>query len=86
MRLLNEACAERIVGGGLTLNLTTSVSNSVAPTTVKPKVDISNKPNVIAKANVGNQSNLTIGVIASGAVNSSFLASQIVSQVNGQSV
>ncbi|GDX71863.1 hypothetical protein LBMAG39_02960 [Cyanobium sp.] len=82
MNLLHDACAERIVGGSTMLNITNSVSNVVSPVTVKPKLDITTSPRITAKTLVANQSNLSVGVIASGAVNSSFLGSQIVAQFN----
>ena len=82
MNLLHDACAERIVGGSTMLSITNSVSNVVSPVIVKPKLDITTSPRITAKTLVANQSNLSVGVIASGAVNSSFLGSQIVAQFN----
>lgn len=82
MRLLHDTHAERIVGGGPSININTNVSNIVGSTTVMNSSSVIAKPKIIAKPSLTTQSNLAVGVIAYGGVNSSFSASQVFAQIN----
>lgn len=84
MKLLHDTYAECIVGGGPSININTSVSNAVGETTVTNSSSVSTKLKIVALPSV--QSNLAVGVVAYGGVNSSFSASQAFAQVNDLAV
>lgn len=84
MKLLHDTYAESIVGGGPSININTSVSNAVGETTVTNSSSVSTKLKIVALPSV--QSNLAVGVVAYGGVNSSFSASQAFAQVNDLAV
>ena len=83
MRLLHDTHAESIVGGGPSININTTVSNTVGPTTVMNSSSVVARPKIVTKTALATQSNLAVGVIAYGGVNSSFSASQVFDQING---
>jgi len=82
MRLLHDADSERIVGGAPMINISTTVNNTVGPTTVLADTTVVTKPKVSAATAVANQTNVAVQTIAFGGVNSAFSGSQISSQVN----
>ncbi|NBQ92213.1 MAG: hypothetical protein EBT96_12720 [Betaproteobacteria bacterium] len=82
MNLLLDTQAEHIVGGGPSININTTVTNTVGSTTISNNSMVVAKPKIIAKPSLTTQSNLAIGVIAYGGVNSSFSASQAFAQIN----
>lgn len=82
MNLLHDTHAERIVGGGPSININATVNNTVGSTTVMSNSIVIARPKIIAKPSLTTQSNLAVGVIAYGGVNSSFSASQAFAQIN----
>ena len=82
MNLLHDTHAECIVGGGPSININTTVNNTVGSTTVMSNSTVVAKPMIVAKPSLTTQSNLAVGVIAYGGVNSSFSASQAFAQIN----
>jgi len=82
MKLLHDADSERIVGGAPMVNISTTVNNTVGPTTVMADTTIVNKPKISANTAVVNQTNVAVQTIAFGGVNSAFSGSQISNQVN----